>query len=175
MYQPIVLEIYRNILRHKLHRDVQIRPAGFVIQSNLFRLVAVPNCLINDKNIPEQFGIVLIKSPGAKRNFDSFLLLQDSSFCVEILDADLLCLKQNHSDGYYEEIQTCMNLSGVSYADFVYYTFNGLLIVTVKFGKEHFQKLIVKLNSFYKDYVVPQVLKKGEIFFFIKNCFYVFK
>ena len=49
MYQPIALEIYRNILRHKLHRDVEVRPAGFVIQPNLFWLVAVPSGLTSDK------------------------------------------------------------------------------------------------------------------------------
>ena len=67
----------------------------------------------------------------------------------------------------------CIGLSGVSYVDFVYYTFNGLTIVRVKFDKEHFQKLIVKLNSFYRDYVVPQALtkKKREKIFFTKNFF----
>ena len=103
MYQPIALEIYRNILRRKLHRDVEIRPAGFFIQPNLFWFVAVRRSLISDKNIPEQFGIVLIMSPRAKRNFDPFVLLQDSSFLVKKLVTDLLRLKQKHSDGYYEE------------------------------------------------------------------------
>ena len=148
MYQPIALEIYRNILRHKLHQDLEVRPAGSVIQPNLFWLVAAPSGLISDKNIPEQFGIVLIKSPRAKRNFHPFVLLHDSSFCVEKLDTDLLCLKQKHSDGYYEEIQVYMGLSGVSYADFVYYTFIGLVIVGVKFDKEHFQTLLVNLTHF---------------------------
>ena len=78
MYQPIPLEIYRNILRHKLHWDVEVRPAGFSIQPNLFWLVAIPSSFISDKNIPEQFGIVLIKSPRAKRNFDPFVF----SFCM---------------------------------------------------------------------------------------------
>ena len=54
----------------------------------MFWLVAVPSGLISDKNIPEQFGIVLIKSPRAKRNFDPFVLLKDSSLCVEKLDTD---------------------------------------------------------------------------------------
>ena len=90
----------------------------------LFWLVAVPGGLIGDKNIQKQFGIILIKSPRAKQNFDPLVLLQDSSFCVEKLDSDLICLKQKHSDGSYEEIQMCMGLSGVSYADFVYYTFD---------------------------------------------------
>ena len=153
MYQPIAIEVYRNILRHKLHRDVEVRPAGFAIQPNLFWLVAISSGFISDKNIPQQFGIVLIKSPRAKRILDPFVLLQDSSFCVEKLDTDLPCLNQKHSEGYYEEIQMCMGLSGVSYADFVYHTFNGLVIVRVNFVKQLFQKLIVKLNSFYEDYV----------------------
>ena len=53
LYQPIALEIYRKILHHKLHRDVEVRPAGFVIQPNLFWLVAILSGLISDKNIPE--------------------------------------------------------------------------------------------------------------------------
>ena len=100
---------------------MEVRPARFVIQPNLFWLVAVPSGLISDKNIPEQFGIVRIKCPRARRNFDSFVLLQDSSFCEKKLDTDLLCLKQKHADGYYEEIQMCMGLSGISYSEFVYY------------------------------------------------------
>ena len=39
--QPIALKIYRNILRHKLRRGVEVRPAGFVIQPNFFWLVTV--------------------------------------------------------------------------------------------------------------------------------------
>ena len=81
MYQHIALEIYKNILRHKLHRDMEVKLAGFVIQPNLFPLVAIPSAFISDKNIPEQFGIVPIKSSRVKRNFDTFVLLQDSSFC----------------------------------------------------------------------------------------------
>ena len=65
-------------------------------------------------------------------------------------------------------------LLGVSYGDFVYYTFNGLLTIRVKFGKEHLQKIIVKLNSFNKDYVVPQKLRKRKIIFFHEK-FFVFK
>ena len=56
----------------------------------------------------------------------------------------------------------CAGLSSVSYADFVCYTFYGPVIGRVKFDKEYFQKLIVKLNSFYKDYVMPEVLKERK-------------
>ena len=52
MYQPTALEIYGDVLRHKLDRDVEVRPDGLVIKPNLFWLVAVRSCFISDKNIP---------------------------------------------------------------------------------------------------------------------------
>ena len=109
----------------------------------MFWLVTVPSGLISEKNIPEQFGIVLIKSPRAKRNFDPFVLIQDSSFYAEKLDADLLCLKQN----YYEAIQMCMGLSGVSCADFVYQMFpTPTLFITLLMVNKYPAKVKV-LNS----------------------------
>ena len=81
---------------------------------------------------------------------------------MEKLDTDLLCLKQKHSDDYYELMQMCMGLSDVFYANFVYYTFDGVLIVRVEFDKEHFQKVIVQLNLFCKGYVVPQTATKKK-------------
>ena len=135
---------------------MQVRPTGFVIQPNLFWLVTISSAFISDKNIPEQSGIVLIKSPREKQ-----ISTQGSSFCVEKSDTVLFCLKQKHAECYYEEIQMYMGLSGVSYAEFVYYTFNGLVIVVivrvnfvivvivrVNFDKQLSQKLIVKLTSF---------------------------
>ena len=116
MYQAIARKIYSNILRHKLHQDVEVTPTGFAIQPNW--LVPGPSGLIRDENIPHQFRTVLIKFLRVKQNFDPFVLLQDSSFCVEKLDTDLLCLKQKHSGGYDEEIQMRMGLSGVSCAEF---------------------------------------------------------
>ena len=84
---------------------------------NFFKFKGVSTVVQRRKNalfwlvaVPEQFGIALIKSPRAKGNFDLFVLLQDSSFCVEKLDTDLLCLKQKYSDGHNEEIKMYMGL-----------------------------------------------------------------
>ena len=58
---------------------------------------------------------------------------------MEKSDTDLFCLKQKHAECYYEEIQMYMGLSSVFYAEFVCYTFNGLVIVVivrVNFGKQ---------------------------------------
>ena len=31
---PVALDIYQNVLRHNLHRDAEVRPAGFFIVPN---------------------------------------------------------------------------------------------------------------------------------------------
>ena len=97
IWMPIQLKLWKQRI------SLNSKASATVVQRRknaLFWLVAVP----------EQFGIVLIKSPRAKGYFDLFVLLQDSSFCVEKLDTDLLCLKQKYSDGYNEEIQMYMGL-----------------------------------------------------------------
>ena len=97
IWMPIQLKLWKQRI------SLNSKASATVVQRRknaLFWLVAVP----------EQFGIALIKSPRAKGDFDLFVLLQDSSFCVEKLDTDLLCLKQKYSDGYNEEIQMYMGL-----------------------------------------------------------------
>ena len=97
IWMPIQLKLWKQRI------SLNSKASATVVQRRknaLFWLVAVP----------EQFGIALIKSPRAKGNFDLFVLLQDSSFCVEKLDTDLLCLKQKYSDGHNEEIKMYMGL-----------------------------------------------------------------
>ena len=53
MYQSVTLEISQNILRHKLHKELEVISAGFVIQPNLLQLVTVSSSWISDKNIPK--------------------------------------------------------------------------------------------------------------------------
>ena len=50
-----------------------------------------------------------------------------------------------------------MGLSGTTFCDFVVYTFTGMLIVRVKFDEDFFVELILKLNSFYKGYLLPKI------------------
>ena len=73
MYQNIALKIYKSILRHKLHRYMEVKLVAFAIHPNLFWLVAISSAFISDKNILEQFGIVPITSFTAKGNFDNFV------------------------------------------------------------------------------------------------------
>ena len=43
----------KNILHHKLHNEIEVISAEFVIQPNLLQLVAASSGWISEKNIPK--------------------------------------------------------------------------------------------------------------------------
>ena len=66
-------------------------------------------------------------------------------------------LKINHNNGYYTQIQMAMGLSCVKFCDFIVFSFKGLIISRIVFDEDYFEKLVVKLNMFYKDYMLPRL------------------
>ena len=47
----------KQILKDQIKRDMEVRPAGFVIQPNLFWLVAILSGLISDKIFQSNLGL----------------------------------------------------------------------------------------------------------------------
>ena len=56
-----------------------------------------------------------------------------------------------------------MELSQVNYCDFVVFTFKCMIITRVEFDNEYFEKLIIKLNKFYENFVLPGILLERQI------------
>ena len=120
-------------------------------------LGASPDRLVSDRSVKvgNVLGLIEIKCLKSKCNVDIDKLLQDTSFFIKKIDGEL-CIKRDHPNGYYTQIQMAMGLSGTTFCDFVVYTFTGMLIVRVKFDEDFFVELILKLNSFYKELLVTK-------------------
>ena len=56
-----------------------------------------------------------------------------------------------------------MGLSQVNYCDFVVFTFPCMIITRVEFDNKCFEKLILKLNKFYKNFMLPGILLQRQI------------
>ena len=50
-----------------------------------------------------------------------------------------------------------------NYCDFVVFTFKCMIITRVKFDNEYFEKLILKLNEFYKNFMLRGILLHRQI------------
>ena len=56
-----------------------------------------------------------------------------------------------------------MGLSQVNYCDFVALTLKYKIITIVEFDNECFEKLILKLYEFYKNFMLPGILLQRQI------------
>ena len=107
-----------------------------------------------DRNLGQQPGLIEIKCPKSKKSVAPADLLKDKSFYVELKDGQPK-LKESHE--YYSQIQMAMGLSGVSYCDFVVYTFAGLIIARTPYDHDRFLQIMLRINSFYKQYMLPKL------------------
>ena len=83
-------------------------------------------------------------------------MLNDEKFYIHYLDGEPQ-LKIEHSNGYYTQIQMAMGLAGLSFCDFIVYTFKGMIIARTSFNSNFFEDLIKRLNWFYKNYMLPEL------------------
>ena len=135
-----------------------IRETGIVVQPLLYWLEASPEGLITDESDAPILGLIEIKCPFSKSNLHPQDKLKDKNFYVELRDG-MLHLKEEHSNGYYSQIQMAMGLSQLKFCDFIVYSFKGMIIIRIPFSEIYFIKLTEKLNHFFKNYALPYLIK----------------
>lgn len=136
------------------------RETGCVIQRLLPWLLAIPNGLVGDM-VDDKSGLVEIKCPKTKCQHGVNDLLANKSFYIGKDEEDNLYLKKDHSYGYYTQVQMTLGLSGLNYSDVFIYTFKCMIIVRVPFDNNIFVSLVHKLNIFYRDYLLPNIIKNS--------------
>ena len=162
-YEPVVRRKYYEIMQYRMKRNIFLREAGLVIQLLLFWLGASPDVLIYDKEYSDHPGLLEIKRPSNRRNSSLADLLRDQSFYLQQNKNVEVLLKKDHHFGYYTQVQMAMGLSQVNYCDLVVFTFKCMIITRVEFDNEYFEKLILKLNKFYKIFMLPDILLQRQI------------
>ena len=109
-FEPIARQIYIDVTKFKLKHNVSVRETGIVIQPLLYWLAALPDGLITDESSTPILGLIEIKCPFSKRNLHPQDMLKDKNFYVELQDR-MPHLKEEHSNGYYSQIQIAIGLS----------------------------------------------------------------
>jgi hypothetical protein len=156
-YEPYARQKYIEVLKNRLNRNISVRTTGIVIQPNLFWLSASPDGLVYDEEADYYYGLIEIKCPRMKKHLSISECLNDNDFYIG-LDNGHPYLKKDHHTGYYTQIQMAMGLSNSQFCDFVVYTFKGIAMIRTPFDNQLFFKLITKLNDFYVNYFLPQIL-----------------
>ena len=103
------------------------------------------------------------KCPSNRRKSYPADLLRDQSFYIQQNKNGEILLQKGHHFGYYTQVQMAMGLLQVNYCDFIVFTFSSTIITRVEFDNKYFEKLILKSNEFYKNFILPGILLQRQI------------
>ena len=109
-FEPVARDLYIDVMKYHLNRDVQVRETGIVIQPEFYWLAASPDGLMKDIQNTPATGLLEIKCPKSKRNCTPNELFEDKSFYVGIKNCEPY-LKKIHGFGYYTQIQMAYGIS----------------------------------------------------------------
>ena len=134
-YNEIAWGRYHKVMWFYLNREVQLREAGFLIQSHLPYVVATPDGVIWDasKN-NDAIRILRTVCHRSLRNSDIEDILSDPSFFIEE-DKGVLVLKRDHHEGHFTNCQLQMSLCGARFYDIVVFVFNEMNTMRIYFKK----------------------------------------
>ena len=118
---------------------------------------ASPDGVIFDKKIQE-IGLLEIKCPYNKRNLSIESIITDKTFFIALNKDKKPYLKKEHHFGYYTQIAVAMGLAGLKWCHFDVYVYSGMIIVKVDFDTDYFKSVIDKMNDYYKDYYINELL-----------------
>ena len=122
---------------------------------------ASPDGVIFDKKIQE-IGLLEIKCPHNKRNLSIESIITDKTFYIALSKDKKPYLQKEHHFGYYTQIQVAMGLAGLKWCHFVVYTYSGMIIVKVDFDRDYFQCVTDKINHYYKNYYISELLSRAN-------------
>ena len=77
-------------------------------------------------------------------------------------------IQQKHPNGHFSQIQLAVGYllvsSGIPFCDFVVYNFKALILIIIrtKFDELYYHKNLNKLNTFYKDYMLPKICESDQ-------------
>ena len=88
IYEPVASEIYIDVMKFHLGRNIDVRDSDLVFQPKLFWLAASPDDLVSDmsNDIIIKIGLIEIKCPKSKKSSKINDLVNDQSFYVKYED-----------------------------------------------------------------------------------------
>ena len=130
--------------------ECNVFPAGIVINPSCPHLAASPDRRVYDPSETDPWGLLEIKCP-----------ITDSISQLKYLKCVNGVYKLKKTHNYYYQIMGQMMLTGCDWVDFYVYCKNDFHLERVRFDAEFCSNMKMKLDKFYFEYLLPEVLKKA--------------
>lgn len=134
------------VLEYATHKNVNIKPCGFVINPDAPFLGSSPDRIVYDPNEICPFGVLEVKCP-VKESYT------EAQFLSENTDGSY---KLKHSHAYYLQVMGQMALTGLTWGDFCVWTQNDMHIERIYFDKDVWFQTYEKLCVYYFDHFMKK-------------------
>ncbi|XP_077863993.1 uncharacterized protein LOC144349052 [Saccoglossus kowalevskii] len=142
---------------------VQVFDSGLVINENNLWLAASPDKKVVDMTEKNPFGLLEMKAPAHTMyiNVTSLEACNSPTFYLENVNG-FPKLKNNHGNGYFEQVQGQMVLTGANWCDFVVCTKKGMSVERIRFDQSFWLDKVQCLEEFFFKHFLPALLGKHE-------------
>ncbi|XP_055751857.1 uncharacterized protein LOC129832110 [Salvelinus fontinalis] len=155
---------YQSLKSKALGRAVRVQECGLFIDPKRPWLAGSPDGIVEDQRTGQRLLCLEVKCPYKHRlNTVAQACREDPAFCLTIQDQGVeqvrYHLKPDHA--YYTQIQCQLAVTGLTQADLVVFTLKETAIIPVTFDPMFWDDMLVKLEMFYTDAVLPYVRDNG--------------
>ncbi|KAM9318945.1 uncharacterized protein KZ484_023255 [Pholidichthys leucotaenia] len=160
---------YQKFKSSALGRPISVQDCGLFIDPQRSWLAASPDGIVEDSRTGQQLLCLEVKCPYKHRQRTvEEACRSDTAFCLTMENKDrrqpgqqrpVYHLKTSHS--YFTQVQVQLAVTGLRQADFVVFTLKDMAVVPVSFDAELWEETVSKLETFYKDAVVPHLRQKN--------------
>ena len=133
------------VLEYSVHKNVNIKPCGFLVNPSAPFLGSSPDRLVYDPNESNLFGVLEMKCPMK----DSY---KECQFLKEV--DGTYTLRKSHA--YYLQIIGQMAISGLTWGDFCVWTQSDMHIERIYFESDVWADTFEKLSLFYFDHFMKK-------------------
>ena len=153
--EAIARKQYVAMKKLKSKESVKVEERGLYISKDQCYLGASPDGIVCHKSEP---CLVEIKCPYKWRNNRVSDACKDPNFYCSIDENQNVQLKTNSRQ--YTQVQGQMGVCDVHKCDFVVYTMKDMKIITVHFDIEFWNNLLLKLQKFYMNEMLPKFISQ---------------
>ncbi|XP_035670017.1 uncharacterized protein LOC118411645 isoform X2 [Branchiostoma floridae] len=144
---------YFNMEKTK-HKNLTIKETGLIMHPTKSYLRASPDGIVLCKCCPPR--ILEIKCPYSAANEK----IRGNPKIKYIEQVDNTLVLKGSDSGYVEQVQGCMAITNVYKCDFVIYTVKDIVVIRVDFDQVFWRRLEQHLDSFFEQYVVPELFRR---------------
>ena len=150
-------QAYQKYMQNEGHTDLQVSPAGFIVDARKGWLGASPDGWVVDPSYVPSNGILEIKCPYSMAEKSPEEISKDENFYLHLVNG---CLKLDENHQYYHQVQLQLFVASdkAKWCDFCVFTLKGVCVQRILPDKIWEERNCPLLDEYFFQHILPELL-----------------